>query len=320
MIPGNIGIIVSYVAPMELEKLFLENGFDFEMRFRYDMSSYKMTCEEISYVVRKFPNIMLMGLNVRVNQRILDIANVLEGVGMNKCVYIRRLQIRGSCRPVLCDVNLLGLEKCYDLRFFGARNCVVGNVNVLGKCRNMRYVDLMESSTYNDLELKLLEKVRYLCGPWYWCSFKLSQLYEMPKLRHLNGWGRNDDEMNKCLRVKSYVLHNSWVIPDFSTWYNLEFLCMIFDRKMKKILNGQLKCAKLRHVIVIGCEIIDLGIFDECTNLVTIEVINCCDVRNVEVERKGVSVHVGNEKCRLNRHKYLKYHEEFIESHMVNGH
>lgn len=96
MISNNIKIIASYAAPNQLENLFLENGFDFDMRFKYDMLSCSMKCEEISYVVRKFSNIMLMSLNVECEKHDVNMMDMLGQVGMDKCAYIKGLYVAGD--------------------------------------------------------------------------------------------------------------------------------------------------------------------------------------------------------------------------------
>ena len=319
MIPANVRIIASYVVPNQLENLFSDNGFDFDMKFKYDMSTMKGGWEEISYVVRRFPNIVLIGLAIKCDRGDLCILEIMRAIGIDKCVYVRKLMLEGN--DVLnCVVNLFGLGKCCNLRVMRAKKCTISNVNVLEELLFVRHIDLWMCCTHYELETKMFTKIKYFCGPFYIPKFR-NMLYKMPKLRHLNGWEMGFYGMNEGLPVKSFVLHNNRYIPNFSTWYNLEFLCIIRDKYLMtdEIVceSSNMRCLKLNHIMIVGYDNMDLGFFNGCENLMIVEMHSCRYVKNIELmRRKGIIVMINGLHFRKEGYKYMKLYGDFIRSCM----
>lgn len=311
MIPDIGKIVALYTEPCGLRNLFIQHKFDFNMAFKYDASKYVTKFDELVYTFNYFPKIMLTGLAIRILQDSI-ITNIITNIGSNKCITIRKIIIlsyRGKNLPIM---NIDGLEKYPNLYFFRTRFCEIKNMNVLSICPYITHLDLHACHTDDQIPSESLHKL-IMCG-FTQRDNKRIYINECPKLQHLNA--------NLCVetlfntKIKSLVL---WNQIHSTFWPNLEFLCVSFANNL---INNSFEWHHLKHIII-RCKIIDAKIFDNCQNLITVELYDCnvpnidslINRSNINLKIKSHDVNIESFKCGPNKsfRKYMKLYEEWID-------
>ena len=205
-------IIISYGKLYELESLFVTCNFNFNLEFKYDASTHYIIDARIKTVFSKFMRIRLIGLAVYLSDS-TNMTKILNDIGMDKCICLEKLIFCGNGDRSV--VNLLGLEKCYKISFFKAKDCSVKNIYTLSTCLNIKYIDVLKCNAYyrqDNIHITKNFNKLYFLG----CSNELintTRIDEISFLKHLSLRCTNIEKIFKHLNIKSMVF-------TFSTAYN----------------------------------------------------------------------------------------------------
>ena len=157
-----VTIMLIYVGPYELRNFFEEHNIEMTLKFRYDARSYKLTVWELEMCFGKFPNIVLVGVNVfgLIGKNVGMINNVIS-------LRIRSLNLDSLHEFPDCfkleNLELCGFGRSFSFRMFNAPNvkkiffehCDLDMMNVFGEMCGENIRIIMCNNFYitkNDIE------------------------------------------------------------------------------------------------------------------------------------------------------------------------
>ena len=310
-----VQIIASYLKPRLLGPFWLNEGLDFELKFKYDVYNCdKMTVRHLGHAVKYFPNIVLIGIN-------FDLRGADDLKSMcGKLGKVRRVglscgeNVSGDvCMNVFdaCEITHLKLickkKLMFDLEpLCNLQHVMVGtNVDVCGikGCTMLRtfrvenYEYVLEFGDFVNCKLRLIEANR--CTDW-------KRLGELVNLRSVSvsmgvDEGEGEDEGDKfigeilgknknlrCMRIPN--LHGCSALSGCDGLRNVEYMSSLngLNRKLRKLKVifcddsiGEFK--DLRELsMVIEHEQTDLKFLSGCKEMREIGLYGCINLVNFD--------------------------------------
>lgn len=250
-----LNIMLSYVKPKNLIKFFIIHKLNFNIRFQYDAYNYSMTNNELEYVFRNFPNIVVTGLNIDTIDGDLDLE-----ISINR---LKRVKLEGkyfSCSDSFydrCDFEAMnGLKACQNIVSFKICKSNVINLEALSKCKKLRTIILDSCTSLSNMNIpsECLRNVNiYQC---YNLAY-LNDIFE--NVRYLNivyCVSLNNIEALKKSKNLSYLqISNCKSLIDISVLENCKKLRSLCIRCCNNIelMPNLTKCKKLQYVTIERC-------------------------------------------------------------------
>lgn len=294
--------VILYTQFLDLKWLFMREKLDFKMKFKYDASDYIVrvidVCSGIAF--SDFPNIVLIGLSIQCMRSRQDVVRISDVIDSMKCYNVEKMTFYGCNMYENVFVDLFGLNKCHNLKYFKTRHCYILSISVLTSCVKLKYVDMMMCECREELggRRKKMGKIQHLIMPW---RARIS-LCRFPKLMHFCGDSDsiiNYDDMSCVLdrnKLKSIMMHcmkKNILVPNLTIYSELEFFGL-YDCESLKGLEILKECKKLRCVVFNKCgDVINARILGECKGLMMVLMRDCTNIINIDsLFREGVTVWV----------------------------
>lgn len=316
MIPDIGKIVASYTTPYCLRNLFIQYNLDFNMPFMYDAS-----CDPIEFVniFKCFPKIILTGLAIE-SSKDITITDIITHIGLQPLKKLIIIYIGQMLKYDMLKLNIQNISQYSDLNFFRVRHYDIINTNALVQCPNITYLDL-KTCTHEQIPSKTFKKL-FFCGynQSYW--HPQVDLNKYSNLQHLNS-NHPVKLTTFCPTIKS-VGFDEYFVPDLTIYPNLEFICMRFSSDLKKYT--ELRWSHLKHIIIKCCNI-DAKFFDDCPNLITIELYDCLNVYNINnlINRPNINLIINTFNIETFKYgpnksyrKYMKLYDNWINYRIKN--